>query len=472
MGRRAAKHAIVGAPVGWQTVAMRGVVVPVVVLGLVVGAAQTIAPGTPALQSVTPEPGFSDPAARSDSAAVRDESGHDAGTTSGESPAPAGTGESAAAWAKRISSIARGKSIGIAVSLEDDVLYEHNARGRRVPASNEKLLLSLALFDLLGADMRIATQAAARKIEGRVVKGDLYVLGAGDPTITGGGRFGSSLPIRPTRLKRLARHIKAAGIRRIRGRVVGSTNYFARDWFAPGWRPDFPSRYIALPTALTFDGNSHRGIHVADPERRAAASLTKKLQAIGVSVGGPPAAGSPSHGLAPVAEVHSEPLGVLARFMNRTSSNFFAEVLGKRLGAERRGRPGTIAKGAAVIRAWARNHGVEVTSKDASGLSYRNRVSPRGLSRLLVAAQTEKWWHRLRSALPTGGEGTLENRLGGVQVRAKTGTLEGLSALSGWVWLERRDAWAAFSMLSAGLPKFRATTIEDKIVRILESRAR
>ena len=78
----------------------------------------------------------------------------------------------------------------------------------------------------------------------------------------------------------------------------------------------------------------------------------------------------------------------------------------------------------------------------------------------------------MRSTLPTGGEGTLENRLHGVRVRAKTGTLDGVSTLSGWVRLRRADSWAEFSIMSRGMSKSRAVQIEDRIVRLLRKRAR
>jgi D-alanyl-D-alanine carboxypeptidase len=450
----------------WHTVAVRAILLPAVVFGLLVGAANGISPGTPAPESLA----SSNPPGPE--AAARGESASRVPVMTEPVPEPVAPAAADAAWIKRISSKVGGKSVGVAVRLNGEVLYEHSARGTRVPASNEKLLLSMALFDLLGPQKRIVTKAAAKGVDGGVVGSNLYILGAGDPTITGGGRFGSSLPIRPTRLRRLARHIKAAGITRIDGNVVGSTNYFSHDWFAPGWKPEFPSRFIALPTALTFDGNTHRGIHISDPERRAAVSLTNKLEAVGVTVTGRPRTGAPPDDLTEVARVQSEPIKVLARFMNRTSSNFFAEVLGKRLGAEQIGRPGTIAKGAAAIRAWAGANGVSIVARDASGLSYNNRVSPRGISKLLTVVEAKGWWPGLRSSLPTGGEGTLEDRLAGVHVRAKTGTLEGFSALSGWVWLKRRQDWAAFSVLSAGMPKYQAVTLENEIVRVLESRAR
>jgi D-alanyl-D-alanine carboxypeptidase/D-alanyl-D-alanine-endopeptidase (penicillin-binding protein 4) len=78
----------------------------------------------------------------------------------------------------------------------------------------------------------------------------------------------------------------------------------------------------------------------------------------------------------------------------------------------------------------------------------------------------------LRNGLPTGGEGTLEDRLHGVPVRAKTGTLSGVSTLSGWVRLKRAGSWGEFSIMSRGMSKTRAANMEDRIVRLLRKRAR
>jgi D-alanyl-D-alanine carboxypeptidase/D-alanyl-D-alanine-endopeptidase (penicillin-binding protein 4) len=146
-------------------------------------------------------------------------------------------------------------------------------------------------------------------------------------------------------------------------------------------------------------------------------------------------------------------------------------MLGKRLAVERYGPPGTIANGARAIEAWARAQGVILTAKDSSGLSYDNRVSPAGIARLLGSAEAFEWGPGLRDLLPGPGEGTLEDRLNGVRVHAKTGTLDGVSALSGWVWLRRPQSWAEFSILSRGMAKTTAVDIENEVVRILTREA-
>ena len=387
-----------------------------------------------------------------------------AATTAGD--VGAATGE------RRLDRTVRGRPVGVAVRTVEagGFLYRHRARDRRIPASNEKLLLSMALLETLGPDAEIMTRAAAAHLHGATVEGDLWILGRGDPTIST-ERYAKGLPIRATRMSRLARAIAATGIERITGRVVGSTSFFARDWWAPGWKRDFPREEVPLPTALTFNGNVHEGRHIPRPEERAARALTKRLRALGVSVRRRPAAGRPPRSLLPIAQVSSAPLRHLLRFTNRHSSNFFAEVLGKGLGALSSAPPGTIAKGAAAIERYARARGVGIAAHDSSGLSYGNRISPQGMTRLLLDADRRDWGDDLRRLLPGPGQGTLEDRLGGVRLRAKTGTLKDVSTLSGWVWLRRARRWAVFSIMSR-VDKPAGAHLEDRIARILHRYAR
>jgi D-alanyl-D-alanine carboxypeptidase/D-alanyl-D-alanine-endopeptidase (penicillin-binding protein 4) len=173
-----------------------------------------------------------------------------------------------------------------------------------------------------------------------------------------------------------------------------------------------------------------------------------------------------------ITQVGSAPLRELLRRQNLHSKNFNAEVLGKALGAARSGPPGSIAKGARAIEAFASARHVRVRAYDASGLSSANRIAPGGIVRLLWAAEDAPWHDPLRLSLPAAGQGTLRGRLRGVGVRAKTGTLAEVSALSGWVWLDLEDRWAAFSILSRGMPKSTAVAIEDRIVRAIARGAR
>lgn len=376
-------------------------------------------------------------------------------------------------WKQKIDRIVAGKQIGVALHDEGRVLYQHADKMQRTPASNEKLLLTMALYDRVDPSTTLETIAFSETPANGSIAGDLWVGGRGDPTITDGGAFGRSLPFPPTRVAGLARAIADAGIVAISGSVMGHVGYFQHDWYAPGWQPDFPRDEVALPSALTFEGNTRKGRHIERPEVRFARALTRRLEGSGIPVAGAAGSGSMPAGLERVAAVDSPPLSVIARFTNRHSSNFFAEVLGKRLGVEAYGRPGTIAKGGRAIERWAQSFGVDVEAKDGSGLSYSNRVSPRGLVRLLTAVEeTAPYYETIRRGLPGAGQGTLEDRLGGVRLRAKTGSLDGVSALSGWVWLERTSSWAEFSILSGGMTYHAAKDVEDRIMRVLSDLGR
>jgi len=364
------------------------------------------------------------------------------------------------AWTRRLDRLVAAHSVGVAVGTKGRLLYGHGARRPRVPASNQKLLLSMALLDKLGSGYRLGTKAAAERVAGTVVEGDLWVIGVGDPTLSASspGYWGG---VDATTLDDLAAAVARSGITGITGRVKGAHGYFAHDLRALGWQPYVPGRFVQLPSALVVDGNNSGA---PDPERVAAAALTRSLRRLGVQVAGKPGSGRPPKGLTTMARVRSQALAEILAFMNRTSNNFFAEVLVKLLGAKTYGPPGTIAKGARAMTSWARAHGVEVRAHDGSGLSYANRISPAGLLRLLGASEQRPWGDGLRRGLPGAGEGTLGSRLHGLDVRAKTGTLfNGASTLSGWVRSNDGGRWIGFSIMGRNTPK----VLEDRLVRIV-----
>jgi D-alanyl-D-alanine carboxypeptidase/D-alanyl-D-alanine-endopeptidase (penicillin-binding protein 4) len=352
--------------------------------------------------------------------------------------------------------------MSVSIGYQGRFLYRNETNASRIPASNEKLLLSMALLDALGPDATIPTRVrtTAAPVAG-VVTGALWIVGRGDPEV---GR---------RTIADLARRIVAAGITRIRGRIMGSTEYFRREPWAHGWRNHYTRDEVPFPTALAFRGNvGPSGGHIDDPERGAAAALTSRLRRLGVRVSGRPGMGSPSGPLTTVATERSKPLSVLLREMDVDSLNFYADELEKVLGASVDGAPATFEQGGAAIEAYEQAQGVDgFEHHDGSGLSYADRVTTGGIVRLLWAADASTWGTVLRGALAHAGQGTLVHRLKGVRVRAKTGTLTAISALSGWVWLENEGAWGTFSILSRGLSKTHAMRIEDAIVTTVANNA-
>lgn len=367
-------------------------------------------------------------------------------------PAQAGT---RSGWRGEAERLLGGLPVSVSLVAGGRLAYAHEGSVPRVLASNEKLLLSMALLDRFGPGYRLPTRIYGRRPRRGVVRGNVWLVGHGDPGLN------------DATLERLARKLQMAGIRRVRGSVVGVTGTFTRERWAPGWRP-IALRFVALPTALVYDANTDPHGYFFDPELRAAAALTADLRALGVQISGRPRTRTQLPPERLLATIRSAPLQTILRHQNRDSLNFDAEVLAKLLGAATFGTPGSIATGARAIRQWAARHRAAIRAYDGSGLSYRDRITSNKLALLLFR---DRWGAVLRSTLPVPGQGTLAGRLYGIPVRAKTGTLFAhVSALSGWVRLPSRR-WAAFSILSYGLTKGEAVAVEDKLVALFASDA-
>jgi len=364
------------------------------------------------------------------------------------------------AWMDHIDAVIGDRPVSVAVGVDGEQWYGHLGWVRRPPASNEKLLLSMALYDRYAPSKRLVTsvKAASGPNDRGVIHGNLWIVGQGDPEIA------------RRQIRELARAIADAGVRSVRGSVIGSTGPFSRDWWAKGWKDYFPADYVPLPTALTFRQNTARGVHIRDPERRAAKRLTGQLERLGVAVRGDPEMDRPPGGLLRIAALPSEPMHTIIRAMDVRSRNFYAEVLGKRLGLDESGH-GTIAAGAHAIDRFTDRNGQDFTLYDSSGLSYANRATVNGILQLLWVADGSVWGKTLRRSLAAGGQGTLEGRFASLEIRAKTGTLDDASALSGWVRSETTGSWIEFSILSNGFSEWTAKTIENKVVGIIANAA-
>jgi serine-type D-Ala-D-Ala carboxypeptidase/endopeptidase (penicillin-binding protein 4) len=141
----------------------------------------------------------------------------------------------------------------------------------------------------------------------------------------------------------------------------------------------------------------------------------------------------------------SKPLADLIQDMNKESNNFMAESILKTIGAETAGPPGTSQKGAAAVLRYLSSLGVKTEGLvivDGSGLSPENRVSSDALARILLATHGNfQASPEFMTSLPIGGiDGTLDHRMIGSpatrNIRAKTGYINGVSALSGYAWNE------------------------------------
>jgi D-alanyl-D-alanine carboxypeptidase/D-alanyl-D-alanine-endopeptidase (penicillin-binding protein 4) len=372
--------------------------------------------------------------------------------TSRADPTPTIVVERAEApWTDALDRIADVPGVSVAVGAGGRIVYEHAARTPAALASNQKLLTSMTVLDRLGAGYRFRTTAAVATgdRDGGVLDGDLWLVGAGDPTLT------------PGDLATLAARVRQDGVTRVDGDVIGDTTSFDRGWWAPGWLRGISRTFVARPVALRL-ATSGTALEAA-----AAASFRDELIRAGVAVDGTSRAGAAPDALDPVASVVSPPARDLLEHQNHESDNLYAELFTKALGRTF-GDDGSTAEGASVIRSWAAARGATSSVRDGSGLSDQDRSSADDVAWLLLRARRQPWFPVLFGSLPAGGEGTLSGRLVGVPVRAKTGTLfvRPTSTLSGYV----RDAngtLVAFSVLTHDLPEWRARSIEDAVVRTL-----
>lgn len=204
-------------------------------------------------------------------------------------------------------------------------------------------------------------------------------------------------------------------------------------------------RIVVSGTVAAGGSGASEWASVEEPTDYAADVFAKALAAEGVRVTGGTGRGVTPDGATVVAEHESMPLSELLVPFLKLSNNGHAEVLIKAMGREVAGE-GTWAAGLTVLRERLAGYGVDiatVANRDGSGLSRRNLIPAAELADLLVAAQDRPWFDVWYEALPIAGVsdrmvgGTLRSRMAGTpaagNVHAKTGSLTGASALSGYV---------------------------------------
>jgi D-alanyl-D-alanine carboxypeptidase/D-alanyl-D-alanine-endopeptidase (penicillin-binding protein 4) len=327
---------------------------------------------------------------------------------------------------------------------DGEELLVRNATKPLRPASTQKLTVALAALAELGPAFRIKTVVLGRgEQEGASWRGDLVLKGYGDPSLHGDD------------LSLLAQRVRARGIRRVTGRVIGDESYFDARRTAPGWKPQYAVNECPPLSALVVDRAVLDGRSANEPALAAAVAFERALETAGIEVARKAAAGSAGLAAVELARVLSPPLARLVRWMNTESDNFVAEMLLKALGARELGR-GTTRAGAAVVRrelAERRIPLLGVRIVDGSGLSREDRLTARALVALLVSARGDEEISRpfVASLAVAGATGTLEDRMrmgpARGRVRAKTGTTDVVSALAGYA-----GAGYAFAVLMNGDP--------------------
>ena len=318
------------------------------------------------------------------------------------------------------------------------------------PASNMKLLTASTALAVLGADTRLSTVvAAASPPVAGAVDGDLFLIGGGDPlltTVTYRARMTNGAQPE-TSMESLADRIVAAGVTRVTGSVVGDGSRYDDQRIVSVWPGRFVTQGLVanlgalmVNDAWTVDPvtpTGPPGAPAPDPSAHAASVLGALLQARGVTIGGPPRSGTAPPATTTIVEVPSLTVRELVGETLAFSDNTSAELLVKEIGRVQ-GGAGTTPAGVKVITDWSTAQGLPmrgVVVVDGSGLTDQDRVTCTLLGELLRRDGPDG---PLAQGLARPGRpGTLDDRFTGAdlrdRVRAKTGTLNRVAALSGWL---------------------------------------
>ncbi|HYE95209.1 MAG TPA: D-alanyl-D-alanine carboxypeptidase/D-alanyl-D-alanine-endopeptidase [Rubricoccaceae bacterium] len=412
-------------------------------------------------------------------------------------------------------------------------VYTHNGDVLLVPASNLKLYTTAAALDALGPDYRYVTRlySFGEVTPDGTLRGDLVVRGSGDPTF--GSRYVQDDPF-----ETWAGRLRAAGIRRIEGRLIGDDDVFDDEPWAEGWDVthvtienyapaasglSYADNLVALEIAGAGGGRAsveakpggyvevhnrvgvrrgngfgpfrvrrrlgtnvvelsgsvsarYRGtvrLPVDNPTLFAmhafAAALRADSIAVDAEVWDVDELDEPIEyeGREPLLAHVSPPMAALVARTNRRSDNFYAEQLLRTVGG------GSTAGGARRVQALLEGGDVEaddLSIRDGSGLSRKDLVTPASMAGLLRIMHRHRARDAYFASLPEGGaaRSTLRYRLSGVPVRAKTGSLEYVRSLSGYVTAPTGHT-LAFALIANNYT-VRAPAIgqaQDRIVRAL-----
>ena len=263
-------------------------------------------------------------------------------------------------------------------------LYAYRPTAPEIPASNLKLLTATAVFDRLGPTAHLVTQVRADHAPvGGTVTGNLYLVGGGDPLLRTPAYVATLAHPETvfTNLDLLAAQVRAAGIVRVTGAVVGDESRYDTQRAVPSWKPSYVADGEAGPlSALEVnDGFASFRPDVAAPRPavEAAATFVAALRSQGVIVGGPPAQAATPAAAVAITALASPPLADVMAEVLRQSDNTGAELLTKELGRAAGAAPTTTA-GVAAMRAGLQADGLPVgqlAAVDGSGLDRSDRAT-------------------------------------------------------------------------------------------------
>ena len=300
---------------------------------------------------------------------------------------------------------------------EKQPLYALNAAQRMRPASIEKLITSISCLHYLGGDYNFKTDIRVKgTIANGTLQGDVYIVGGMDPLLS------------PSDLNTMAKALRSAGINSITGNIY--TDLSMKDDLPYGWGWCWDDDYGPLSALMVnakddFNSEWNRALTRAGVKRSRVGVRQQQAPADSRSV---------------VCITHT--IDEVLKPILKNSHNIFAECLFYQLAAYSGQKNAGRKQAAKLIYDLIEELGLDSDPyqiADGSGLSLYNYVSPELLVCLLnYAFSKPEIYQHLYPALPIAGvDGTLSNRMQDTpaynNVRAKTGTVTGISSLAGYL---------------------------------------
>lgn len=332
----------------------------------------------------------------------------------------------------------------------DSVLYSHNARQLLRPASTMKLVTAIAAIDRLGGSYQFKTELCyTGEVNDRTLTGDLYCVGGFDP------RFNSD------DMRAFVEAIHKMGVDTIRGNIYADKSMKDADQFGAGWCWDDDNP--ALSPLLISRKDSFVERFVSD--------LLADSLVVEANVG---ESQRPDSAYCICRRFHT--IDQILMRMMKNSDNLYAESMFYQLAASTGTRQASAKQARSVINRLISKVGLNPKRyeiADGSGLSLYNYLSAELEVRLLrYAFQNNNIYMHLRPSLPIAGEdGTLRKRMTGVftagNVRAKTGTVQGVSSLAGYCTAANGHR-LAFSIINQGIQHHsNGRAFQDRVCTVL-----
>jgi len=357
-----------------------------------------------------------------------------------DAPAPRSS-TVAAATSKLVHGGQMGSHVGVQVvdRLSGDVLAASGATATYVPASTQKLLTGVTALTELDPASTLPTTVVQGSGSTIVLVGggdQLLAAGKGSPSKTDGRAGIGDLAAQ------VADALQLQG--RTKVRLLLDDTLFSGPSASPTWDPGFLSEgYVAHISAVAVDEgrmtDDEYAQRYADPAMNAADVLAAALKKQGITVTGVARGDAPADG-AELGRVESAPVRDVVAYALEMSDNTITEGLG-RLVADAGGLPATFDGATKAVLASVGRLGVDLSGArlaDCSGLGKGSRLSPRQLAELLalITSDDHPELTGIVAMLPISGlRGTLDDRfLSGDargMVRAKTGSLNGVTSLAG-----------------------------------------